>query len=98
MTSHALSVSHEIDDVATRIREFIVTSFLLDHLGEQLTHELDLIGSGVLDSLALVEVATFLEHLSGRKLEWRDLNPDNMGSIARMATYVVARRATAGHD
>jgi acyl carrier protein len=70
------------------IRNFIIESFLPGERPENLPANLNLIQAGILDSLALVETASFLEELAGCELEGYELTPDNVGSIAAMAAFV----------
>jgi len=83
------------DGLTDVIRDYLIRSFLPDERPENLPEELDLIKSGVLDSLALVQTATFLEDLVGSEIEGHELTPDNVGSIAAMAAFVRRRRAEA---
>jgi len=74
-----------------QIRMFIWSSFVPNEPLEVLTEDLDLIDSGVLDSLAMVEVADFLEELSGLPIETQDLTRQNVGSIGAMVRFVSRR-------
>src|SRR5215470_17941939 len=56
----------EADALAAAIRVFIHDAYLPAEPIEALGLELDLIENGILDSLAVVEVADFLEDQSGR--------------------------------
>jgi acyl carrier protein len=55
----------------------------------------DLFGTGVLDSLAFVELLLHLEREFGVTTSVDDLEIDNFRSIARIANHVMARTATA---
>ncbi len=74
------------------IRDFIIESFAPGEKPENLPDDLDLIKSGVLDSLALVETASFLEDLAGSKIDSHELTPDNVGSIGAMTAFITRRR------
>jgi methoxymalonate biosynthesis acyl carrier protein len=54
----------------------------------------DLFRTGVLDSLAFVELLAHLEREFGVTTSVDDLQIDNFRSIARIASYVSARTAT----
>jgi acyl carrier protein len=75
-----------------QIREFIVFSFVRGERPESIDPELNLIEAGILDSLTIIEVADYLESLSGAPVHSHEVNPDNMGSISAMAAFVAARR------
>lgn len=55
----------------------------------------DLVGSGVLDSLALVELLAQLEETFGVTISIEDLELENFRSIASIAGFVVRRTAVA---
>lgn len=51
----------------------------------------DLIATGVLDSLMLVDVILLLEEEFGVTVDVGDLQPEHFGSVDAMAAYVAAR-------
>ncbi len=81
------------DDLATTIRDFVIRSFAPGERPEDLPDDLDLIRSGILDSLAIVHTAAFLQELAGTEIEAHELTPKNVGSIAAMTRFVRRRRA-----
>jgi acyl carrier protein len=54
--------------------------------------ETDLIGSGLLDSLALVDLLAQLEHEFGVQISLDELEVDNFRSIASIAAFVARQR------
>ena len=58
----------------------------------------DLFESGVLDSLAFVDLLLALEQHFGVTTSLEDLEVDNFRSIARIADFVAARKAPAPAD
>jgi D-alanine--poly(phosphoribitol) ligase subunit 2 len=55
--------------------------------------DIDLFESGILDSLAFVDLLVELERTFGVSTSLDDLEADNFRSIARIADYVLARAA-----
>jgi acyl carrier protein len=86
----------EPNDLPHQIRTFIWQSFVPNEQPERLTEDLDLIDSGVLDSLAVVEVADFLEGLSGVPIQTHELTRRNIGSIGAMVRFVCNRQLLTG--
>jgi len=85
-------VTSEIqNNVADRIRKFIVERF-------PLARELDpgdddsLLEAGVIDSLGILDMVTFLEESFGVVAEDDDLNPENFDSISSLARFVATKR------
>lgn len=79
-------------DLTQTIRNYLIESFVPDEPPENLPSDLDLIKSGILDSLAIVETATFLEGLIGSEIEAHELTPKNIGTIDAIVGFVRARR------
>ncbi len=52
----------------------------------------DLIGSGILDSLAVLQLVSFLSKQFAVTLPARDVTPANLRSVATIAKVVEARR------
>ena len=59
------------------------------------TVDTDLVGTGLLDSLMLVELLAQLEGTFGVSISTDDLELDNFRSIASIARFVVQRTAVA---
>ena len=88
-----MSESTTLDDGLGRtIRAFILESFAQGERPENLPDDLDLIRSGILDSLAVVRTASFLQDLAGVEIEAHELTPKNIGSIGAMTSFVRRRR------
>jgi acyl carrier protein len=83
----------EVDALAALIRAFIHDAYLPAEPLDSLGLDLDLIESGILDSLGVVEVADFLEEQLGRPVATHELTRSNIGTIAAMAAFVIRRRA-----
>lgn len=74
-----------------------IRRYLTDQMGwsgdpDTLTGELNLIDHHVLDSLAVVELATLLEQWYGVKVEAAELIYDNFHSLDAIATFVDNKR------
>ncbi len=77
--------------VQDRVRQFIKDTFLVD---EVLDDE-SFFGSGIIDSLGVMQLVSFVESELGSKVPDTHLIPENFDSIARMAAYVERRRQAA---
>lgn len=86
---------HSIDPdrVAATVRDYIVANFLFGEDGG-LGDEDSLIDAGAIDSTGVVELVSFLEERFGIEVQDRDLVPENLDSIGRIARFV--GRCTAG--
>jgi acyl carrier protein len=70
------------------IRAFVAKDIMRGEDPSRFDDEFDLIDSGVLDSLAMMQLVTFLEREFAIKVDTADIVPDNFGSIGRLAAYV----------
>lgn len=79
--------------VRSRLRDFIVETFLFGEGGDELGDEDSLLERGIIDSTGVLEVTAFLEEDFGVKVGDEDLVPDNFDSIARLTAFVTSRKA-----
>ncbi|OFX21913.1 MAG: acyl carrier protein [Anaeromyxobacter sp. RBG_16_69_14] len=77
--------------VQDRVRQFIKDSFLVDEVPD----DESFLGSGIIDSLGVMQLVSFIESELGSKVPDAHLIPENFDSIARMAAYVEQRRQAA---
>ncbi len=73
------------------VRQFIKDTFLVDSVGD----DESFLASGIIDSLGILQVVTFVESHLGSKIPDTDLVPENFDSIARIAAYVERVRRAA---
>jgi acyl carrier protein len=77
------------NNVAERIRKFLVHQFpATGKVGENES----LLGSGLIDSLGILDVVSFLEHEFGIAISDEDLLPENFGSIQSLSNFVAQRK------
>jgi acyl carrier protein len=74
------------------IRQFLISSFLPDVDEEEIDSDYDLLANGVVDSLGLLTLISWVEDQFGISVEDDDLSPDKFRSVDAIATYV--REAT----
>jgi acyl carrier protein len=73
--------------VREQIRGFIRDSFLVD----EFTDDDSFLGSGLIDSLGILQLVSFVETQYAIAVADTDLTPDNFDSVARLAAYVERR-------
>jgi len=74
-----------------QVRQFIRDSFLVDEFGD----EDSFLANGIIDSLGVMQLVTFVESEFGIKVPDSDLVPDNFDSVAKVAGYVERRQRAA---
>lgn len=81
--------------VAGQIRSFLTRQFpLIKNVGD----EQPLLGGGLIDSLGILDVVSFLESEFNIAVADEELLPENFGSVRSLALFVQQKTNGAGHD
>ncbi len=80
------------DDIRTGVRRFILSNFLVGEPPDALADSTLLMTSGIVSSLAALELVAFLENEYGVTLREEDLAVDRLDSVDRIVTLVEERR------
>lgn len=79
-------------DIRRALRAFILENFLPGEDPETLEDSTLLVSSGIVPSLALLELVTFIEDSYGVELEPDDLGVERMDSVDALVALVAERR------
>ena len=77
-----------MDDVISTVKSFILDKFLPGEDPSQLTADTPLMTSGILDSLATLELVSFLETRYGIELQPADVDASRLGTLTQIAKLV----------
>ena len=80
------------DNHAVEIRDFVVNNFLFGN-ADGLMDDTSFIENGVVDSMGILELVTFLESRYQIKVQDREMLPENLDSIERASAFVTAKLA-----
>jgi acyl carrier protein len=83
----------DVDDIVRDVKAYILERYLSGENPEALTPETPLITSGILNSLATLELVAFIEERYGLELEASDLSPERLGTLESIARLVQAKLA-----
>ena len=78
-------------DIESNLEKFIIDELIVGSKGMKLDHDQSLISSGVIDSLAILRLITFIEEKFGVTVEDEDVVPDNFETINIISSYVKAK-------
>jgi acyl carrier protein len=81
--------------VIERTRAYITENFLYMRRDFRLDDNDSLLGSGIIDSMGVMEVIAFIETEFGVEVGDEDVTEENLGSIRAISRYVVARAEAA---
>jgi len=73
------------------LKRFLAT--LAESSGETITDEMDLIESGVIDSLNLVKLIVFIEEQAGTEIPIETLDLDHIRTVTAIISYYAGGRA-----
>ena len=79
--------------IKQEIRQFIVDNFLMGKDSEDLKDNTSFLEEGVIDSTGVLELVAFLEETYGIHVEDEELVPENLDSIANIASYIEKKRS-----
>lgn len=76
--------------IEDRIRDFVVRELLVNG-GDDLTDDAPLIGTGIVDSMDVLRLVTFIEGEFRVRIRDDELVPEHFGTLSRMARLVEAK-------
>lgn len=82
-------------DVKTRIREFIMENLAGAKGITSFTDEESLMESGVIDSLGIFRVVSFLEDELGIRVSDEEIGPENLSSVNSIEKLVLKKQKSA---
>lgn len=80
-------------EITMRVRSFVQENFLYMHSNFQLADDDSLLEKGVIDSMSIVEMISFIEHEFGVNAMEEDISEANFGSLAGIAHFVSERQS-----
>jgi acyl carrier protein len=75
------------------VKEYILEQFLPGESPDNLTGTTPLFTSGLLDSIASLQLVTFLEQEFGIKVAAHEVVPDNLNTLESIAGFIRAKRS-----
>jgi acyl carrier protein len=80
-------------DIKATVKTFILNEFLPGEDPAALTDATPLMTTGILDSIAVLKVVTFLEKDFGITIEPHEAVVDNLNTISEIARLVMSKKA-----
>lgn len=77
------------------IKQFIIEEFIPDSHSDDIPNDLDLLQSGILDSLAVLRLVAFIEDNFDIALEPDEIDPENLNSINAIDALIKEKSALA---
>lgn len=80
-------------EAAARVRGYIQENCLYMRPDFEFSDSDALLGRGIIDSMGVIELVTFLQDEFGVAIEDHELTEENLGTVNAIANYVVGKRA-----
>ena len=81
-----------MEEIASVIREYIAQNILFSPNGFSYPDEASLLEEGIVDSMNVLELVTFVEGKFGFKVPEKDIVPDIFDSVSSLAAYIQLKR------
>lgn len=82
----------ESDAIKSTIRQFILTEYLPGEDPSELTNDTPMVSSGILDSLAILKLITFLESTFEIEVEAHEADEDHLNTLDDIVNLVLSKR------
>ncbi len=74
--------------IEQQLRDHILKDFMYSGQGDELTDDLELFESGIVDSTGVLELVAFIEQTFSVQVDDSELLPENFSNVAAMAKFV----------
>ena len=79
-------------NIKQQIRDYIAENFMFSSNGFNMDDNESFLEAGVVDSLGVLEMVTFVEETFGLKVPDEEIVPDNFDSVDNLAAYIERKR------
>ena len=81
-----------MDEIINTVRDFIIKEILPDENPDSLTDSTPMITGGILDSIATLNLISFLEEKYDIIFEAHEIDADNMDTLRQIGKFVQSKR------
>jgi acyl carrier protein len=85
-----------MNDIEARVRAFLAENFPTDPGAAPLHADTSLFEAGLIDSMGVLTVVTWIEETFGVVVDDDEVVPENIDGIARLSRYIGGKLAAAG--
>jgi acyl carrier protein len=75
-------------EIEQMIRDYVDRNVLFGEGGIEYDNESSFLAAGILDSMAVLELVSWIEAAFGIKVDIRDVTPENFDSVSRLAAFL----------
>jgi acyl carrier protein len=81
--------------IQSRIRDYVCENFLYTNPDAQLQLNEPLIGSGIVDSMGVMELIEFIQSEFGVTIDDGEITEENLGTLAAITGFIVSKTSLA---
>ncbi len=81
----------DVASVAPELRAFIARNFLFSDKGFQYGDDASFLREGIIDSLGVMELVSFVEKQYGISVADHELLPSNFDSVSQLSTFIAGK-------
>jgi acyl carrier protein len=81
-----------MDDIQATVRQFLLEQFLPGEDPSELTNSTPLVTGGILDSIATMQLAAYLEKTFTIELQAHEMSVDHLNTVADIVRLVESKR------
>ncbi len=81
-------------ELEAQIQQFVAQNLLFSDQGYRFSNNASFIQEGIIDSMGVMELATFVNTEFGIQVDPQDVTPDNFDSVNKLSEYVRRKLAT----
>jgi acyl carrier protein len=82
-----------MEKIASVLRNYIARNILFSGDSYPYADDASFLDEGIIDSMNLLELVTYVEEQFDIKVDYRDILPENFDSISRLAAYIKNAKA-----
>ncbi len=75
-------------NIKTELREFIIKNYLKRTKGIQLSDDDSFLKKGILDSIGVIELTTFIQHKYDIRVKVNEIVPENFDTLNNLERYI----------
>ena len=88
-----MTTRNNTGEIKGTIRRFIAENLLFDNQGFALADDASFLGEGVVDSVGVMELVTFVSTRYQVEVDPQEITPENFDSVQRLAEFIERKLA-----
>jgi len=86
-------MASETSTYSVQIRDYVARNLLFSDTGFNYSDDASFLDEGIIDSLGVIELVTFVEKEFGVSVADHELVPDNFDSVAKLGAFIGSKLA-----